>query len=58
MSINALIDDVLALLHSTLTGNNVTLRLDLKPDDAIIRGDRVRLQQVLLNLVTNAIART
>jgi PAS domain S-box-containing protein len=55
LPINALIDDVLALLHSSLAMNKVTLRLDLKPDLPDISGDRVRLQQVLLNLITNAV---
>jgi PAS domain S-box-containing protein len=55
LPINALIDDVLALLHSSLAMYKVTLRLDLKPDLPNISGDRVRLQQVMLNLVTNAL---
>jgi C4-dicarboxylate-specific signal transduction histidine kinase len=55
LPINALIEDVLVLLHNSLAMNNVTLRLDLERDLPNIRGDRVRLQQVLLNLVTNAL---
>jgi signal transduction histidine kinase len=55
LPINSLIHDVLALLNSTLTMNNVTLQLNLKPDLASIKGDRVRLQQVLLNLVMNSL---
>ena len=55
LSINDLIDDILALLRSSIAMNDVTIRLDLKPDLANIRGDRVRLQQVLMNLVMNAL---
>ena len=55
LPINTLIDEVLELLHNAIVLNNVTLRLDVKPELAIIHGDRVRLQQVLLNLVTNAL---
>jgi len=52
---NTLIEDVLVLLKSSLAMSNVTLHLDLKPGLPNIRGDRIRLQQVLLNLVTNAL---
>jgi C4-dicarboxylate-specific signal transduction histidine kinase len=55
LPIHALIDEVLELLHNAIVLNNVTLRLEVKPESAIIHGDRVRLQQVLLNLVTNAL---
>ncbi len=55
LPVNALIDDVLSLLHGSLVMNKITLRLDLNPDLPNIRGDRVRLQQVVLNLVTNAL---
>jgi PAS domain S-box-containing protein len=55
LSINDLIDDILALLRGSIAMNDVTIRLDLKPDLANIRGDRVRLQQVLMNLVMNAL---
>jgi PAS domain S-box-containing protein len=55
LSVNALIEEVLRLVSNSLTMNDVTLQLDLAPDLAEVRGDRVRLQQVLLNLMTNAI---
>ena len=54
-SVNGLIDETLALVQNNLSLNNVTVRLDTTPDAADIRGDRVRLQQVLLNLITNAL---
>ena len=53
--VNTLIDESLDILQNNLALNNVTLQLDLKPDLADVKGDRVRLQQVLLNLVTNAL---
>jgi len=55
LRINALIEDVLMLLNGSLAMNSVMPCLDLKPGLADIRGDRVRLQQVLMNLVMNAI---
>ena len=55
LRVNALIDEALVLVQNSLTMNNVTLRLDLDPDIADIGGDRVRLQQVLVNLMTNAL---
>ncbi len=55
LPINPLIDETLEILRNNLALNNVSLHLELGPDLADVRGDRVRLQQVLLNLVTNAL---
>jgi PAS domain S-box-containing protein len=55
LPVNALVDEALVIVHNNLALNNVTLHLDLKPDLPDIRGIRVRLQQVLINLVTNAL---
>ena len=55
LPINTLIGDILSLLHGSLVMNKVALSLELKPDLPNVRGDRVRLQQVLMNLVMNAL---
>jgi PAS domain S-box-containing protein len=45
---------VLALLFGDLLRNRVTLRVELDDDPLLVTGDRVQLQQVILNLVRNA----
>jgi two-component system sensor kinase FixL len=51
---NQLIRDVLQLLNHELTGRSVRIVTDLTDGALAIRGDRVQLQQVLLNLILNA----
>ena len=55
LPVNRLIEDTLEIVQNNLVLNNVTLRTELAPDAPEIRGDQVRLQQVLLNLLTNAL---
>ena len=55
LPVNRLIEDTLEIVQNNLVLNNVTLRTELAPDTPEIRGDQVRLQQVLLNLLTNAL---
>ena len=54
LNLNDLANDVLELAHSELVERNVALATRLTPDLPDIRGDRVQLQQVLLNLIMNA----
>jgi PAS domain S-box-containing protein len=54
LNINDLANDVLELAHSALIERNVAVATQLTPGLPDIRGDRVQLQQVLLNLVMNA----
>ncbi len=54
LDLNELIRDTLDLLRAELLIRHVTPRTDLAPALAVIDGERVQLQQVLLNLVLNA----
>ena len=53
VSLNDVVQDVLGLCNRTLRRRGVTLRVELEPDLPPILGDRVQLQQLLLNLILN-----
>ena len=53
-NINDLVRSTVSLLNSELIGRDISLRLDLDHAPFLARGDSVQLQQVLLNLVMNA----
>ena len=54
MDLNEAIREVIALSLSELQKNRVILRPELAHDLPLITGDRVQLQQVILNLLRNA----
>jgi two-component system, LuxR family, sensor kinase FixL len=54
LDLSTVVKDVILLLHSDAILHNVRIRLDLSPGLAPVRGDRVQLQQVVLNLLLNA----
>jgi PAS domain S-box-containing protein len=55
LDLNRVIQEALILAHSELRRGGVTVRTELAPDLPAIRGDRVQLQQVLLNLILNSV---
>jgi signal transduction histidine kinase len=54
-AINDAINELIALARSVVVGNGVTIRLRLAERLSPVRGDRVQLQQVVLNLILNAV---
>ena len=54
VDLNEIIQEALALARSELAKGQAVLRVDLSPILPRVRGDRVQLQQVILNLVMNA----
>ncbi len=54
LDINELVRDALALTNSTLIERKVPVILELGSGLGVVEGDRVQLQQVLLNLIVNA----
>jgi C4-dicarboxylate-specific signal transduction histidine kinase len=58
LDINQIIEEVLILTQDEAVGRGVTLRLDLAEDVPQVLGDRVQLQQVILNLVMNGVEAT
>jgi PAS domain S-box-containing protein len=55
LDVNEVIREVLALAHKELTVGGVAVHTELSPDVPTVLADRVQLQQVMLNLIMNAI---
>lgn len=55
MDMNEIIQDVVTLARAELRRSDVVLRMDLAANLPPVMGDRVQLQQVVLNLIMNAI---
>ena len=55
VDINQVIREVLALAPGQLEKHNISVRTELLPGLAPVQGDRIQLQQVLLNLIMNGV---
>ena len=55
LDLNAIVGEVAWFLRSDTILRNVSMSLELAPDLPRVRGDRVQLQQMVLNLVLNAL---
>jgi PAS domain S-box-containing protein len=55
VDINAVIEDTISLVHHETERNKIFLRTELHPGVPSVNGDRVQLQQVILNLAMNGI---
>ena len=55
VDINQIIQEVITLLRNELTRNHVHVRTELAAELARVQGDPVQLQQVLINLIMNAL---
>jgi PAS domain S-box-containing protein len=54
LDLNETIEEVVVLTQGEARRNRVALRMELAPDLPPIKGDRVQLQQVVMNLILNA----
>jgi C4-dicarboxylate-specific signal transduction histidine kinase len=54
VAINDVVQEVLKLMHSDLVNRGVVVNVQLASDAPEVVGDRIQLQQVLLNLLINA----
>jgi PAS domain S-box-containing protein len=55
LDINELLDEVMRLLHNVFSLDGTLVRLEKTPKLPLIKGDRIRLQQVVINIATNAV---
>ncbi len=55
VDIDSVIVEVLDLSRNELQRNGISVRTRLSTDDALVHGDKIQLQQLLLNLILNAV---
>jgi PAS domain S-box-containing protein len=55
LNVNDVVNEVTTLVQRELTSHSVSLRKELAPTPPMVLGDRVQLQQVIINLVMNGI---
>ena len=55
LDLNGVIQEVIPLVQREIAGHRASLQLDLASDLVPLLGDRVQLQQVILNLILNGI---
>lgn len=55
LDINTAILEILPLIRSNALLKNVSLKLELSPELQPVKGDRIQLQQVIVNLILNGI---
>ncbi len=55
LEINSIINDVIGLLNSEIVLRKASVALDLHPIAPVVHGDSIQIQQVLINLLTNAL---
>ena len=55
LDLNEVIDEAVRFVRAELQRSDVALRLDLAPDLPEVMGDRIQIQQLLINIVNNAI---
>ena len=55
LAMNEIVGEILPLCRQQATLNSTTLVTDLAPDLPLVRGDRIQLEQVLMNLIGNGI---
>jgi two-component system sensor kinase FixL len=54
VNLNNVVEEVLKIINSDLVNHNINVNIDLAEKLPAVIGDRVQLQQVLLNLIMNA----
>ncbi|WP_323049115.1 ATP-binding protein [Caballeronia mineralivorans] len=55
LDINEVIDETVALVKQEALSHRVTVQLQLAPGLPLVRGDRIQLQQVIINLAINGV---
>jgi PAS domain S-box-containing protein len=55
LDVNDIVREVIALVQRELISHGISLRTELAPAPPMVLGDRVQLQQVIINLVMNGI---
>lgn len=53
--LNATIRETIRLLHSETLLRKASIKMDLAPELPVMRGDRIQIQQVVINLIMNSL---